>query len=126
MAIAQMTLDDGHGAQQVTITSKNFSAADETAFLDPQQDESLRPAGQSRLQHRRARRVGHVAGGTGAGRISTRRPRDRTALRRHEEGGASRAIGMVNQDPALVFPNNALKVFCAETADLSLGYRVPR
>src|SRR5262249_25285886 len=33
------------------------------------------------------------------------------------------AVEMLNQDPVLVFPGNALKVFCAETADLSLGYR---
>ena len=127
MAIAQiiaMMLDDGHAsAQQVTITSKNFNAADKNGLSRPQQDESLRPAGQSRLRRRHARRVGHVAGGTGAGRLL---PDDRgtvPALRRHEEEAVRQAIEMVNQDPALVFPNNALKVFCAETADLSLGYQ---
>jgi hypothetical protein len=30
---------------------------------------------------------------------------------------------MLDQDPAQVFPEHALEIFCAQKADLSLGYR---
>lgn len=122
MASAQMTLDDGHGAQQVTLTSKNFSQAEETAFLDRNQTnlyDKLDNAGfnTSMLVVSDTITVGPVQVDfykTTAG-----------PYQRYDDmkKAVRRAIEMVNQDPALVFPNNLLRVFCAEAADLSLGYR---
>ena len=122
MAIAQMTLDDGHGAQQVTITSRNFGPADETAFLDRNKTnlyDKLANAGfnTAMLVVSDTLQVGPV-------HVDFYK----TTAGPHQRYGdmkkaVRRAIEMVNQDPALVFPNNSLTVFCAESADLSLGYR---
>src|SRR5215475_4839978 len=122
MAQAQMTLDDGHGGNQVTITSKNFSQAEETAFLDRNMTnlyDKLTAAGfnTAMLMASDTVQVGPV-------QIDFYK----TTAGPYQRYGAIKkavrsAVEMLNQDPALVFPGNALKVFCAETADLSLGYR---
>ena len=122
MAIAQMTLDDGHGANQAVMTSKNFGPVDEAAFLDRNQVnlyDKLDTAGfdTAMLVVADSVQVGPV-------RVDFYKTTAGPYQRYGDMKKAVRqAVEMVNQDPALVFPGNVLKVFCAETADLSLGYR---